>query len=836
MSVVKSATRVINTTLLSVTATPKEPGFVFCKVDVLRNGKSMGALSSVAQYVPKTIQIKMEVESSAMFWEKRSAENAIVMEARRVVGAERRVVETRRRTSTERIGQGVHDFAIGEPSLFPSYDDDSDSDSDDKRYALIDMVDRYGAVRVTFDQALRGCNRDWFYVNGWEVVNVACDESTLFETVCDVLLISDFSGMKLLQVNKNRLTSDSLTTNDAVGLNVLYERTRPFVELYDITSGRDVVGEKRVVLASFSRDVSDLQVMKIACEGCIVLDLQRLNTRLFQFSVVANRPGATSIVHCSVMENAVRDESGVGNVRSTPLTLNMYAGDFAVTMSSPQLPITNNSTVTCFLYTSEPLTQISNELFNVKNGFIVALNPTAHLMEPSESESESLESSGSSESSEPKPVGAATYYYEITIRSTVQGLMCVEVVKSGSVSPLSPVDSLVGAESGLRNAEAISMCITVDGLSPYLLHSSPASSHFNAKQVWTCFAFSEPLVLLYNPQLSFTENLQTSTEERVLSMICPPEQTGDCIAVRGGTVITAEMASDRICLELGALVPGRVTVVIPNDIITDLAGNPLRGDVRHSLTVDANPLQVVHTSINLFSRWHVIPSLSLTFNKRDVHVTNDSNLWIEVRSKEGVRTRVFGESVEIRPFSAVFPIDETYQFYIQYEVMVPAGLFFDDYHNYFAGYMNHELSFSSSSYRLFLVLLTLSRFWYLYSVVMLGIGLFFAIGGYRLLYYTVMLNNAFFILCVLSIVAIFLHGTFSVIQNWVVFVMIVAVAGVSTLLSSLIIHKWASVSLRFFTAGIGFYVGVLLFRLGCDLLEVVKEYVTLYGRIVRITV
>ena len=217
-------------------------------------------------------------------------------------------------------------------------------------------------------------------------------------------------------------------------------------------------------------------------------------------------------------------------------------------------------------------------------------------------------------------------------------------------------------------------------------------------------------------------------------------------------------------------------------------------------------------------------------------MTNDSNLWIEVRSKEGVRTRVFGESVEIRPFSAVFPIDETYQFYIQYEVMVPAGLFFDDYHNYFAGYMNHELSFSSSSYRLFLVLLTLSRFWYLYSVVMLGIGLFFAIGGYRLLYYTVMLNNAFFILCVLSIVAIFLYGTFSVIQNWVVFVMIVAVAGVSTLLSSLIIHKWASVSLRFFTAGIGFYVGVLLFRLGCDLLEVVKEYVTLYGRIVRITV
>lgn len=73
----------------------------------------------------------------------------------------------------------------------------------------------------------------------------------------------------------------------------------------------------------------------------------------------------------------------------------------------------------------------------------------------------------------------------------------------------------------------------------YLLAASPASANFNAKRLWFSFAFSEPILLLYDPLHSFTENLQTSTAERLLSMICSPGQVGECISVAGGTVLSA---------------------------------------------------------------------------------------------------------------------------------------------------------------------------------------------------------------------------------------------------------------------------------------------------------
>lgn len=217
--------------------------------------------------------------------------------------------------------------------------------------------------------------------------------------MCDVWLTSDFSGMKLLRVNQNRVASRALLTNDVTSLDVVYERNRPFVELYDVTEEAQVLKEKRVVLAAFSRTVSDFQVLKIACEGCIVLDLQRLSLRVFQFAVVANRP-ATSVVHVSVMEGAVADVAGVGNVRSTPLTLTLYSGPFAVTLTSPQLPVTNNSTVTCLLFATEPLREFSDALFTVKNGFIVSLDPAPHV--------------------DSHPNSPNTYHYTLVARSTVQ--------------------------------------------------------------------------------------------------------------------------------------------------------------------------------------------------------------------------------------------------------------------------------------------------------------------------------------------------------------------------------------------------------------------------------
>ena len=367
MSVLKASVSNLTPRTVAITVWPTQPGFVFCKVDVQMNGGSLGILTGVSHYVAKAIQISMVAGSSFTIH--------YLMDDKRL-------------------------------SSFTSSSFDT-SQTMPSHGVMEDSHDRYGMVHVTMDQDVGICQQEWFNASGWEVAYVDTRRG-LFETVCDVWLTSEFSGMKLLRVNKNRMASRALLTNDVTSLDLVYERTRPFVELYDVTEEEEILKEKRVVLASFSRTVSALQVMKIACEGCIVLDMQRLNPHVFQFAVVANRP-YTSVVQVSVMEDAVEDVSGIGNVRSTPLTLALYSGPFAVTLTSPQLPVTNNSTVTCLLFATEPLQHFSDALLTVKNGFIVSLDPTPHVDVHADA--------------------ASTYHYNLVVRSTVQGSMCIEVVK-----------------------------------------------------------------------------------------------------------------------------------------------------------------------------------------------------------------------------------------------------------------------------------------------------------------------------------------------------------------------------------------------------------------------
>ena len=339
MSVLKATVTTLSLNTVAVTVWPTQPGFVFCKVDVQVNGRSVGVLTGVSHYVTKAIQISMVPGPSITLHS--------LAEATLIASSARPVPPSFIRVSAASSHTLITDFSRPDDSQRDySYSDDSHPDDSQptdtsflpSSYAepAADSHDRYGVVHVTLDQEVGDCQQEWFDVNGWEVTHVRTRPG-LFETVCDVWLTSDFSGMKLLRVNQNRVASRALLTNDVTSLDVVYERNRPFVELYDVTEEEQVLKEKRVVLAAFSRTVSDLQVLKIACEGCIVLDLQRLSLRVFQFAVVANRP-ATSVVHVSVMEGAVADVAGVGNVRSTPLTLTLYSGPFAVTLTSPQLP------------------------------------------------------------------------------------------------------------------------------------------------------------------------------------------------------------------------------------------------------------------------------------------------------------------------------------------------------------------------------------------------------------------------------------------------------------------------------------------------------------------
>ena len=413
MSVLKATVTTLSLNTVAVTVWPTQPGFVFCKVDVQVNGRSVGVLTGVSHYVTKAIQISMVPGPSITLHS--------LAEATLIASFARPVPPSFIRVSAASSHTPITDFSRPDDSQRDySYSDDSQPDDSQptdtsflpSSYAepAADSHDRYGVVHVTLDQEVGDCQQEWFDVNGWEVTHVRTRPG-LFETVCDVWLTSDFSGMKLLRVNQNRVASRALLTNDVTSLDVVYERNRPFVELYDVTEEEQVLKEKRVVLAAFSRTVSDLQVLKIACEGCIVLDLQRLSLRVFQFAVVANRP-ATSVVHVSVMEGAVGPN--FWRMLSNTLTLTLYSGPFAVMLTSPQLPVTNNSTVTCRLFATEPLREFSDALFTVKNGFIVSLDPAPHV--------------------DSHPNSPNTYHYTLVARSTVQGSMCIEAAKGASRS------------------------------------------------------------------------------------------------------------------------------------------------------------------------------------------------------------------------------------------------------------------------------------------------------------------------------------------------------------------------------------------------------------------
>ena len=415
MSVLKATVTTLSLNTVAVTVWPTQPGFVFCKVDVQVNGRSVGVLTGVSHYVTKAIQISM-VPGPSITLHSLAEATLIASFARPVPPSFIRVSAASSPTpitDSSRPDDSQRDYSRLD-DLQPDDSQPTDTSFLPSSYAepAADSHDRYGVVHVTLDQEVGDCQQEWFDVNGWEVTHIRT-RAGLFETVCDVWLTSDFSGMKLLRVNQNRVASRALLTNDVTSLDVVYERNRPFVELYDVTEEEQVLKEKRVVLAAFSRTVSDFQVLKIACEGCIVLDLQRLSLRVFQFAVVANRP-ATSVVHVSVMEGAVADVAGVGNVRSTPLTLTLYSGPFAVTLTSPQLPVTNNSTVMCLLFATEPLREFSDALFTVKNGFIVSLDPAPHV--------------------DSHPNSPNTYHYTLVARSTVQGSMCIEAAKGASRS------------------------------------------------------------------------------------------------------------------------------------------------------------------------------------------------------------------------------------------------------------------------------------------------------------------------------------------------------------------------------------------------------------------
>lgn len=148
-----------------------------------------------------------------------------------------------------------------------------------------------------------------------------------------------------------------------------------------------------------------------------------LTSRVFQFDMIPNQLMSTQerfhsfldpalSMRCVAPERIAADAAGATNVRSTPLSLTIDASDFSLAITSSLLPLTSNSTIECQLHSTHSLTHIALEDFVVKNGFLVSLDPEVHTVYN-------------------RTTGIETYYYDFTIKATVQGQVCVDILKSG---------------------------------------------------------------------------------------------------------------------------------------------------------------------------------------------------------------------------------------------------------------------------------------------------------------------------------------------------------------------------------------------------------------------
>ena len=294
-------------------------------------------------------------------------------------------------------------------------------------------------IRVDFDQELLSCDPSFFHVIGLSLMKAYASEKSYFRTSCEVVLRSSFSGWKTLFLGKYSVSSLGGGWNDAeVRIDFLYQRNRPSVLLWDATpAGIHVY--RRSLVCVFSHDVElvsvgvdgrgEVESINVGCENCLVVATNMLTKRLLTLELLANRRIGRSrhrssrvdpslVIQFVVPEGIAEDALGMGNVRSTPISESFDSKSFSLSLWSPLTPLTRNSSILFELLTSEPLFQVKPEDFVVKNGYILSLTQTP-IVEANTT------------------TGETTYRYPFLVKATVQGQVCVDILKSVSFSLLS---------------------------------------------------------------------------------------------------------------------------------------------------------------------------------------------------------------------------------------------------------------------------------------------------------------------------------------------------------------------------------------------------------------
>ena len=595
------------------------------------------------------------------------------------------------------------------------------------------LMDRFLTVRLETDQSLEKCAPHFLTLPSCRLKRVSQLFSHPFTTICDFELDCPSSGIQMILVSRYAIQSLGGASNaQEVMLEVPYEKSRPSVTLLDVTETTyafsfDTISSlqptsstptappfsstsstyQRSLLAVFSHDVSALLITAIVCEDCLVLRQQRLNTRLVLFDIVPSRNTVPSVtMRCLIPENSVSDAAGTFNVRSAPLSLSIPTGPLILYFQTMP-PISHNTTLNFHLITSEPFSHFIAEDLIVRNGYVVSLDSVAH----------------------PLREASSLFMYEILVKATAEGSVCVDLPKGTLQFVFLSLGAVITHISRTHNPETLSSCCSYDSLFPYLVSSSPTSHNLPHPVLWVVFELSEPLLLLCNPLLPFTENLELFTVERLLSAVCAPGLSGQCISITNAQVLQGAVASNRIAFQLNATSDGTVSVHIPKELITDWAGNGLKEDVTKTINVNTSPIRIQSTQMIAFSRSSYKPEVLLRFS---IEVEIVENTTQSVCTYDLIKLNsycVTPHNVIIKGNLVRVEIDSIFVAPNSYSVEIPPGFFHDKYWNYFEGVRRNALCISSRILQIINVLHMANQMWLSFAVFYFAVGSFIIIAG-----------------------------------------------------------------------------------------------------------
>lgn len=183
--------------VISVSVKPSEPSYVMCSVKYFKKGVYVGRINSVARYLS---------------------------------------------------------FAL-EGQISANYLPATNSHTD----LLLD--DHILEVTVEFNQVVSSCYQNLFELSSLTVSESHLVINTPFSSSCILRVESDTSGYKSIKINRYVMESRAGGTNENdLILNVILEKSRPSLVLFDVTPFNDIFSNERSVVVVFSRDMSDLHV------------------------------------------------------------------------------------------------------------------------------------------------------------------------------------------------------------------------------------------------------------------------------------------------------------------------------------------------------------------------------------------------------------------------------------------------------------------------------------------------------------------------------------------------------------------------------------------------